>query len=73
MQPNSNYGLNTALHLSAQYDRFECMKLLLLRGADYALRNSDNKTPLDIAYEFNHYKCIELVCMYLFIEILTHT
>lgn len=54
-------GKNTALHLCAQHDRRECMKLLLRSGADYELKNSQNKTALDIAKEMGHMACKELV------------
>lgn len=54
-------GKNTALHLCASHDRRECMKLLLRSGADYELRNSQSKTPLDIAKEVGHTVCKELV------------
>ncbi|XP_030382329.1 arfGAP with SH3 domain, ANK repeat and PH domain-containing protein isoform X2 [Scaptodrosophila lebanonensis] len=54
-------GKNTALHLCALHDRRECMKLLLRSGADYELRNSQNKTALDIAKEMGHNGCKELI------------
>ncbi|XP_012162223.1 arfGAP with SH3 domain, ANK repeat and PH domain-containing protein isoform X1 [Ceratitis capitata] len=54
-------GQNTALHLCALHDRRECMKLLLRSGADYELRNSQNKTSLDIAKEMGHNACKELI------------
>ncbi|XP_018326962.1 arfGAP with SH3 domain, ANK repeat and PH domain-containing protein isoform X2 [Agrilus planipennis] len=54
-------GCNTALHLCALYDKVECMKLLLRSGADTAIRNSQDKTPLDIAKERGHYQCQELL------------
>lgn len=54
-------GRNTALHLCALHDRRECMKLLLRSGADCDVRNSQNKTPLDIAKEMGHNACKELV------------
>lgn len=54
-------GQNTALHLCALHDRRECMKLLLRSGADYELKNSQNKTALDIAKETGHTACQELV------------
>lgn len=54
-------GKNTALHLCALHDRRECMKLLLRSGADYELKNSQNKTALDIAKEMGHNGCKELV------------
>ncbi|XP_037953322.1 arfGAP with SH3 domain, ANK repeat and PH domain-containing protein [Teleopsis dalmanni] len=54
-------GKNTALHLCALHDRRECMKLLLRSGADFELRNSQNKTALDIAKEMGHNGCKELI------------
>lgn len=54
-------GSNTALHLCALYDKVECMKLLLRSGADANLRNSQNKTPMDIAQEMGNNSCQELV------------
>ncbi|XP_023172645.2 arfGAP with SH3 domain, ANK repeat and PH domain-containing protein isoform X1 [Drosophila hydei] len=54
-------GKNTPLHLCALHDRRECMKLLLRSGADYELRNSQNKTALDIAKEMGHNSCKELI------------
>jgi Arf-GAP/SH3 domain/ANK repeat/PH domain-containing protein len=56
-----NYGSNTALHLCAIYDKVECMKLLLRSGANANLKNSQNKTPMDIAQELGHHTCEELV------------
>lgn len=57
-----NYGSNTALHLCAMYDKVECMKLLLRSGANANLKNSQNKTPMDIAQEMGHHTCEDLVC-----------
>ncbi|KAJ8940144.1 hypothetical protein NQ314_010811 [Rhamnusium bicolor] len=54
-------GSNTALHLCALYDKVECMKLLLRSGADANLRNSQNKTPMDIAQEMGNNTCQELL------------
>lgn len=58
---NDICGSNTALHLCALYDKVECMKLLLRSGADANLRNSQNKTPMDIAHELGHNTCQELL------------
>lgn len=60
MSPDGN-GCNTALHICALYDKVECMKLLLRSGADTSIRNSQDKTPMDIAQELDHYTCQELV------------
>lgn len=54
-------GNNTALHLCAMYDKPECMKLLLRSGADVNVKNSQNKTPMDIVREFENITCQELV------------
>ncbi|CAG9855130.1 unnamed protein product [Phyllotreta striolata] len=54
-------GCNTALHLCALYDKVECMKLLLRSGADASLRNSHNKTAMDIAQEMGNNTCQELL------------
>ncbi|XP_060537226.1 arfGAP with SH3 domain, ANK repeat and PH domain-containing protein [Cylas formicarius] len=54
-------GCNTALHLCALYDKVECMKLLLRSGADANIRNSQNKTPMDIAQELGNHSCQELL------------
>lgn len=53
-------GRNTALHLCALHDRRECLKLLLRSGADFELKNSQGKTPIDIAQEMGHEACSEL-------------
>lgn len=54
-------GNNTALHLCAMHDRRECVKLLLRSGADFEIKNSQNKTPLDVAKECDNDVCAELV------------
>lgn len=59
--PSDMVGKNTAMHLCALHDRRECLKLLLRAGANFELRNSENKTPLDIAKEMGHEACQELV------------
>lgn len=59
--PMDSTGKNTPLHLCALHDRRECMKLLLRTGADFEIKNSQNKSPLDIAKEMGHDTCKELV------------
>lgn len=59
--PADMSGKNTALHLCALHDRRECMKLLLRSGCDYEIKNSQNRTALDIAKEMGHEACKELV------------
>jgi len=58
---SSARGGNSALHLCAIHDRVECMKVLLRCGADPLLRNSQDKTALDLAQERGHDTCVELV------------
>ncbi|XP_029726199.2 arfGAP with SH3 domain, ANK repeat and PH domain-containing protein isoform X1 [Aedes albopictus] len=59
--PAEMSGKNTALHLCALHDRRECMKLLLRSGCDYEIKNSQNRTALDIAKEMGHEACKELI------------
>lgn len=54
-------GCNTALHLCAMYDKIECMKLLLRSGADTNIRNSQDKTPLEIAHDMEFHTGVELL------------
>jgi Arf-GAP with SH3 domain, ANK repeat and PH domain-containing protein len=54
-------GKNTPMHFCAMYDRRECMKLLLRSGADYDLKNSNGKTPLDLATEHGNEVCKEMI------------
>jgi len=58
----SNGGMsNTALHLCAIHDKPECMKLLLRSGADFTLKNGNDRTALEIAQEKGHKACEDLV------------
>lgn len=53
---------NTALHLCAQLNKSECMKLLLRTKPDMAtLANKAGQTALEIAKENNHQLCAELL------------
>ncbi|KAL8610659.1 hypothetical protein ACOMHN_047228 [Nucella lapillus] len=53
---------NTALHLCAQLNKTECMKLLLRTRPDLAnIENKAGKTPLDIAREAGYQLCTDLV------------
>ncbi|XP_055529296.1 arfGAP with SH3 domain, ANK repeat and PH domain-containing protein [Wyeomyia smithii] len=59
--PADMSGKNTALHLCALHDRRECMKLLLRSGCEFDIKNSQNRTALDIAKEMGHEACKELI------------
>ena len=39
----------TALHVAARYDKHECVQFLLTRGARKEARDSDRKTPIQLA------------------------
>ena len=53
---------NTPLHLCAQMNKSECMKLLLRTKPDIAhIKNNAGQTALDIAAEKNYQLCAELV------------
>ena len=43
---------NTPLHTAAEAGALKNVKLLILAGADPALKNNDKKTPLDLASDF---------------------
>ena len=53
---------NNCLHLCAQQNKTECMKLILRVQPDCAQHeNARGQTPLDIARELGHELCVELV------------
>lgn len=53
---------NTVLHLCAQLNKTECMKLLLRTRPDLAnIENKAKQTPLEIAREAGHQLCMELL------------
>lgn len=53
---------NTALHVAADYNQGEAMKLILRANTSLALvPNNQGKTPLDLANENKFHLCIELV------------
>ena len=45
----TRYGNETPLHFAARKNNTEAVRLLLDNGADINLKNSENKTPLDVA------------------------
>ncbi|CAB3239786.1 unnamed protein product [Arctia plantaginis] len=51
----------TALHLCAATDRSEPMKLLLKAGADSTIKDASGRTPLQIARQYGHHACQELL------------
>ncbi|KAF9423283.1 hypothetical protein HW555_001352 [Spodoptera exigua] len=58
-KPNSQ-GM-TALHLCAATDRTEPMKLLLKAGADSTIKDATGRTALQIARQYGHLGCLELL------------
>ena len=56
---------NTALHLCAQLNKTECMKLMLRTRPDLAnIENKAGKTPLELAREAGNQLCAELVSVW---------
>ena len=57
---------NTALHLCAQLNKTECMKLMLRTRPDLAnIENKAGKTPLELARDAGNQLCAELVSAWL--------
>ena len=49
------------MHIAARYDEHECVQALLTKGADREARDSDRKTPIQLAswkymYNLDKYK-----------------
>jgi ankyrin repeat protein len=51
----------TALHIAAFCGKATIAKLLLERGANYTLHNTEGKTPLDEAISQNHEMCVDIL------------
>ncbi|KAL7290341.1 hypothetical protein TKK_0016036 [Trichogramma kaykai] len=54
----------TLLHLSCQYDREECVKMLLLLGADIHLQDENGMTALHIVAHKNHLNLMQILLSY---------
>ena len=53
---------NSALHVAADYNQGEAMKLILRANTNLALeKNNQSKTPLELSSENKFHLCIELV------------
>ncbi|KAF6018038.1 hypothetical protein EB796_023651 [Bugula neritina] len=53
---------NTALHVAAEYNQGEAMKLILRANTNLAhMKNNSGKTPLDIATENKYHLCMDLL------------
>jgi Arf-GAP/SH3 domain/ANK repeat/PH domain-containing protein len=52
---------NTPLHLAVGNDLAQCVKLLLLHGADSTIKNNAGVSPVDIARDKSHEECLELL------------
>lgn len=56
---------NTALHIAAEYNQGEAMKLILRADTSLVfLKNHRDKTALDISTENKFHLCIELVRLF---------
>ena len=64
MSINSQNGDGfTPLHVAAMWDKEECVRLLMERGADPAISDDDEMTPLDYSESEGEY-CNEIVYQY---------
>ncbi|KAI3994687.1 hypothetical protein MKX01_002303 [Papaver californicum] len=52
---------STALHYAVGCGYIECVQLLLDNGADVNLQNSEGKTPIDVAKQFNRQEILKLL------------
>ncbi|KAI6657039.1 Ankyrin repeat domain-containing protein 66-like [Oopsacas minuta] len=59
--PDNDWGIRTALHLSASAGFRACVALLIARGADVNAQMYDNSTPLHCACEIGHLGIIFLL------------
>ena len=59
---DENSNGRTALHVAARYDEHECVQTLLTRGADIEARDSDKKTPIQLALGKYHLDKYEHGC-----------
>ena len=56
----NSYG-KTALHVAARYGQHECVQFLLTRGAEKEARDSDQKTPIQLALNMQRCKSIKIL------------
>ena len=49
----------TALHIAARFGFHECIKELIVNGADIERKDKDGKTPLELAAWKNHCQTIQ--------------
>ena len=59
--PDSDWGIRTALHLAAAGGFRSCVALLLSRGANVNAKKYDNATPLHCACEIGNLGIITLL------------
>ena len=56
-----NSNGRTALHIAASRNQHECVQFLLTRGAKKEARDSDQKTPIQLALEMTRCKSIKIL------------
>jgi len=56
---DGNDNWNTALHLAIKRNELEVVTFLLTQGADTAIKNGEEKTPLNLAEERNNVEIID--------------
>jgi ankyrin repeat protein len=54
----SDSSQNAPLHYASAYGFYETIDLLVTAGADYNIKTSWNLTPLAVAKQKNHFRCM---------------
>ena len=55
----NNNGPNTPLHYAARHGHIECVRLLLMHGADWRSVNNFGETPLHCTAMRGHVDCMQ--------------
>ncbi|XP_029977753.1 LOW QUALITY PROTEIN: SH3 and multiple ankyrin repeat domains protein 1-like [Sphaeramia orbicularis] len=58
---SQNASGNTALHISALYNKESCVRVLLYRGANKEAKNKHGQTPFQLAVMSGHFELGELI------------
>ncbi|XP_067344180.1 SH3 and multiple ankyrin repeat domains protein 1-like isoform X1 [Channa argus] len=58
---SQNASGNTALHISALYNKERCVRVLLYRGANKEAKNKHGQTPFQLAVMSGHFELGELI------------
>ncbi|KAL7886945.1 hypothetical protein AOLI_G00046660 [Acnodon oligacanthus] len=58
---SQNASGNTALHISALYNKESCVRVLLYRGANKEIKNKHGQTPFQVAVMSGHFELGEII------------